>query len=105
MNGTIAMFLKAKAIVRLHKDHKNRLEVLQLPGKIFASSCKCRGIMAQISNDAFCCEDVTFIVDIENMRPGERLHPDNSNFHPCNTASLRGHTYHPLNCSGSQHGL
>ena len=37
MKGTIAMLLKAKTIVSLHKDSKNRLEVLQLPGKTSAS--------------------------------------------------------------------
>lgn len=61
------MYLKAKTIVSLHKDSKNRLEVLQLPEKTSAPPCQRRDIMAQISMDAFCCGGVILIVDIVNM--------------------------------------
>ena len=63
----IAMLLKAKTIVSLYKDSKNRLEVLQLPGKTSASQCQRRDIMAQISVDTFHREGVILIVDVVNM--------------------------------------
>ncbi len=61
------MLLKAKTIVSLYKDSKNRLEVLQLSGKTPASPCQCRDIMAQISVDTFYRESVIFVVDVVNM--------------------------------------
>ena len=67
MEEMIAMLLKAKTIVSLYKDSKNRLEVLQLPGKTSASPCQRRDIMAQISVDTFYRESVIFVVDVVNM--------------------------------------
>ncbi len=97
---TIAMFLKAKTIVSLHKDNKNRLEVLRLPGKTSASPCRRRDILAQISMDAFCCEGVTLIVDIVNML-SRKDHIRISAVPVCAVHShLGSHVYHPLNGSG-----
>ena len=64
------MLLKAKTIVSLYKDSKNRLEVLQLPGKTSASPCQRRDIMEQISVDTFHREGVILIVDVVNMLSG-----------------------------------
>ena len=70
MEGTMAMLLKAKTIVSLHKNSKNCLQVLQLPGKTSASPCQRRDIMAQISVDTFHSEGVILIVDVVNMLSG-----------------------------------
>ena len=67
MSGTIAVLLKSEAVIGLHENSENRLEILQLSGKTPASPCQCRDIMAQISVDTFYRESVIFVVDVVNM--------------------------------------
>ena len=94
------MFLKAKTIVILHKDRKNRLEVLQLPGKTSASPCRRRDILVQISIEAFCCEGVILIVNMVNML-SRKDHIQISAVPVCAVHFRHGsHVYHPLNGSG-----
>ena len=100
MEGTIVMLLKAKTIVSLHKDSKNRLEIFQFSGKASASPCQCRDIMVQISIDTFCCEGVILIVDIVNMLSWKD-HIQISAVPVCAVHfRLGSHVYHLLNGSG-----
>ena len=62
-------FLKPEAVIRLHKDSKNRLEIFQLSRKTPAAACQSRDIMAQISIDTLRSEGVIFVVNIEDMFP------------------------------------
>lgn len=100
MEGMIAMLLKAKTIVSVYKDSKNRLEVLQLPGKTSASPCQRRDIMAQISVDTFHREGVILIVDVVNMLSGID-YVQISLISICTVVfHLRSSVNHPLDCPG-----
>ena len=60
-------FLKAKAVVSLRQNNRNRLGILKFSGKVSASSCQCGDIIVQISIGTFHRESVIFIEGVVNM--------------------------------------
>ena len=69
MTRTIAIFLKAKAVISSNKNSQNSLKIFQFSRKASAAPCQCWNIMAQISIDTLNRERVILIVDIEDMPP------------------------------------
>ena len=69
MTRTIAIFLKAKAVISSNKNSQNSLKIFQFSRKASAAPCQRRDIMAQISIDTLNRERVILIVDIEDMPP------------------------------------
>ena len=67
MIRTVKFFLYTEAVIGLHKNSKNSLEILQLSGETPAAPRQCWDIMAQISVDTLYGKGVIFVVDIENM--------------------------------------
>ena len=67
MIRTVKFFLPAKAVISLHKNSKDSLEILQLSGETPAAPRQRWDIMAQISVDALYGKGVIFVVDIADM--------------------------------------
>ena len=67
MIRTVKFFLPAEAVISLHKNSKDSLEILQLSGETPAAPRQCWDIMAQISVDPLYGKGVIFVVDIEDM--------------------------------------
>ena len=67
MIRTVKFFLPAKAVISLHKNSKDSLEILQLSGETPAAPRQCWDIMAQISVDPLYGKGVIFVVNIEDM--------------------------------------
>lgn len=99
MTGEITKFLYAKAVISANKNSKNSLKVLQLSVKAPAAPCQSRDIMPQVSVDPFHCEDITFVMDIENVLSWEK-HVQIADI-PIGAVllSLWGCIHHLLDCS------
>ena len=63
----VKFFLSAEAVIGLHKNSKNGLEILQLSGETPAAPRQRWDIMTQISVDTFYGKGVIFVVDIADM--------------------------------------
>ena len=100
MAGAKTTFLRTKAVISANKNSKNGLKVLQLSGKAPAAPCQSRDIMPQVSVDAFHCEGITFVMDIENVLSWED-HVQIAAVPICAVLlSLWGCIHHLLDCSG-----
>ena len=100
MAGEITIFLCTKAVISANKNSKDGLKVLQLSGKAPAAPCQSWDIMPQVSVDAFHCEGVAFVMDIEDVLSRED-HVQIAAVPICAVLlSLWGRIHHLLDCSG-----
>ena len=67
MKRTVSFFLPAEAVIGLHKNSKNSLEILHLSWKTPAAPRQRWDIMAQISINTLYGKGVIFVVNIEDM--------------------------------------